>query len=91
MDLSGEPFFDYVREFFDSGVDFLSFTPRSFEVFVHGSAAYQIGQYDEAATLGTGEEAEWHEHFFVRWVRGDDGVWRINRFVAAPREAPPEG
>lgn len=91
VDMSGTVWFDYVREFFASGTQWHTFDVESFEVFVHGTVAYQIGQYDETATLGTGEPAEWHEYLFVRWLKGDDGMWRISRMLTAPREAPEEG
>jgi len=91
MDLSGTPFFDFARDFIESGVQFLTFDVESFEIFVHGDVAYQIGQYDETAVLAGGEPAEWHDYFFVRWVRGPDGMWRISRDLATPREGPPEG
>ena len=88
MDLSGTAWFDYVRDSFEGGVQFLTFDVESFDVFVHGDIAYQIGQYDETAELAGGEPAEWHEYLFVRWVRGTDGMWRISRLLSAPREAP---
>jgi ketosteroid isomerase-like protein len=91
VDLSGTAWFDYVRDFFEGGVQFLTLDVESFDVFVHGDVAYQIGQMDETAELAGGDPAEWHEYLFVRWVRGTDGMWRISRFLSAPREAPPEG
>jgi ketosteroid isomerase-like protein len=91
VDMSGTAWFDSVRELFDSGTQWHTFDVESFEVFVHGNVAYQIGQWDETATLDTGEPEEWHEYFFVRWVKGDDGMWRISRLLSAPRDAPTEG
>jgi ketosteroid isomerase-like protein len=91
MDLSGSALFDYVRDFFDGGVQFLTFDVGSFEVFVHGDAAYQIGQIDESAVLPGGEPAEWHDYFFVRWVKQENGEWGISYLLAGPRDAPPEG
>ena len=91
MDLTGTAWFDYVRDFFNGGVQFLTFDVESFDVFVHGDVAYQVGQYDETAELADGEPGEWHDYFFVRWEKGADGIWRINRFLSAPRDAPPEG
>jgi len=91
LDLTGTAWFDYVRGFFEGGVQFLTFDVESFEVFVHGDVAYQVGQYDETAELADGEPGEWHEYFFVKWVKGTDGMWRISHFLSAPREAPAEG
>ena len=91
MDLSGSAFFDYVRNFFAEGVQFLAFDVESFDIFVHGDAAYQIGQIDESAILSGGESAEWRDYLFVRWVKQEDGEWRISYLFAGPRDAPPEG
>jgi ketosteroid isomerase-like protein len=90
-DLSGDEFFDRVREFFEAGAQWRTFDVESYDLFIHGDAAYQIGQYDESATLGTGEQAESHMYFSVRWVKGSDGRWRISHWMGAPREAPAEG
>ncbi len=90
-DLSGSAWFDYVRDAFDEGMQWHTFDMESYEVFVHGDVAYEIGQYDETASLGAGEPVEWHDYFFVRWVKQEDGEWRISYLFAGPRDAPPEG
>ncbi len=91
MNLSGTAFFDYVRDLFAEGVQYLAFDVESLDIFVHGDAAYQIGQLDESAILAGGEPAEWHDYVFVRWVKQEDGEWRISYLMAGPRDAPPEG
>ena len=91
MDMSGDVLFDFVREFFESGGEVFSFDVESSEIFVHGDAAYQIGQYDESFRFPGAEAAEAHNHFFARWEKADDGIWRIDRMLSGPRDAPPEG
>lgn len=91
VDVSGSAWFDFGRDFFASGMEFLTLDIEPFDVFVHGDVAYQVGRFDETATLASGEPVEWHEYFFVRWERGTDGVWRMDRFLSTPREAPAEG
>jgi ketosteroid isomerase-like protein len=86
MDLAGTEWFDYVRGFLEGGVQFLTFDIESFDLFVHGDAAYQVGQYDQTAELADGEPGEWHEYMFVRWEKGTDGMWRISRFLSAPTD-----
>jgi ketosteroid isomerase-like protein len=91
VDMSGTAWFDYVRELFESGAQWHTFDIESFDFFVHGNVAYQIGQWDETATLDSGEPVEWNEYFFIRWVKGDDGLWRLSRLLSTPRDAPAEG
>ncbi len=91
MDLAGSDLHDFFREFWGSGGEVFSFGLESYEIFVHGDVAYQIGQYDESFQFPGEEPAEAHNYFFTRWERGADGVWQIDRLVAGPREAPAEG
>ena len=90
QDLRGDALFDAVREMFASGIDISIFDEEPFETFVHGDVAYQIGQFDEAFQLPGAEPEEVHNYNFIRWVK-EDGVWKIDRFLAGPRDAPPEG
>jgi ketosteroid isomerase-like protein len=90
MDLRGDDLFDFVREMFASGADFTVFDAEPLETFVHGDVAYQIGQYDEAFQVPGAEPGEVHNYNFTRWVK-EDGVWKIDRLLAGPREALPEG
>jgi len=90
MDVKGSALFDAGTEFFESGGKVYTFEMESFEIFVHGDVAYQIGQYDESFHLGTGEAVEVHNFVTVRWVKEGDGMWRMSRFVAGPRKAPEE-
>ena len=89
-DLRGDDLFDFVRELFASGIDFSVFDEEPLGTFIHGEVAYQMGQVDEVLQSPDAEPWEVHEYYFARWVK-DDGVWRIHRMLAAPRDAPPEG
>lgn len=91
MDMTGDDLFDFIREFFGSGGEVFAFETESYEIFVHGDVAYQIGQYDESFQFPGTEAVEVHNHFFMKWDRQPDGEWKIDRFLAGPRDAPPEG
>jgi len=90
-DLNGSDLFDFARDFFASGAQIFTFDVQSFEIFVHGEVAYQIGQLDETFQMPGGDPVEEHDYIFARWKKQTDGVWRISRFVVGPRDAPPEG
>ncbi len=69
------------------------FTTSAAEVEAHdgGAVAYQWGQVREAMQpkVGVAAPTSYRTNFVARWVRGDDGVWRIHRFMAVPApEAP---
>lgn len=90
MNIRGSDFSGFADDFFGAGGQVFSLDLESHEVFVHGDAAYQIGQYDEAFQFPGEERMEAHNYFFARWVNVD-GTWRIDRFLSGPREAPAGG
>ena len=73
-----------------SGGRVLALDIRPDEMFVHGDAAYEIGEYDETVQMAGEEPMTLRNFYALRWERGADGVWRIDRFLGAPREAPAE-
>ncbi|MFG1690650.1 YybH family protein [Gemmatimonadota bacterium] len=91
MDMAGRDLFDSFGEFWGSGGEIFTFALESYEVFVHGDVAYQIGQYDESFQFPGAEPAEAHNYCFMRFEKNADGVWQIDRLVAGPREAPADG
>jgi ketosteroid isomerase-like protein len=91
MDFTKNDVENFFTDFFGSGGVGYGFQPETFDVFVHGDVAYHVGQYDEDVQFGGQERNVIQNYFFARWEKGEDGVWRISRFVAAPREAPPTG
>lgn len=86
VDMSREQFGEFVRDFFATG-RVVSLDIEAYDQFVHGAAAYEVGEYDETMEV-QGDQQTLRNYYFLRWERGDDGEWRIDRFVAGPREAP---
>lgn len=66
----------------------LSLDIEPYETFVHGDAVYEIGQYDETIQLEGQDPVTVANYYSLRWERGTDGLWRIDRFIAGPRAAP---
>lgn len=86
MDMDRSEIGAFLREFLQTG-RVTSFEIEPFDVFVHGDAAYDFGRYDEVLEI-EGETQEIRGYYAARWERGADGVWRIDRLVAGPRDAP---
>ncbi len=86
QDLSGDELGEFYREFFSTG-RVISFDIQAYDQFVHGDVAYEVGEYDETVEV-EGEQQTIRGYYFLRWEKGTDGVWRIDRVVAGPREAP---
>lgn len=88
MDTDRAGFEEAIRDFWDGG-EVIELDLQPLERWVHGDAAYELGQYDETFRESPdGEPATIRNYYFIRWERGEDGAWRIARFLAAPREAP---
>lgn len=87
LSLEGDALASFVDQFYAGGGRVLSvkFQPR--EVFVHGDAAYDLGRLEETARFGGHEPEAVRENYFLRWERGADGSWRIDRFLAVPVDA----
>ncbi len=86
MDLSGDDVLAFAKEFFESGGEVFSLDVESFEIFVHGDVAYQIGQYDEIFQAAGEDRMNVKNYFFARWEKQPDDVWKMSRFMAGPRE-----
>ena len=85
---SGNELRDYIREGIGTGqVQVVSWDLRAYDHFIHGDVAYEIGEYDLTVEVD-GQEQMVRNYYFMRWEKGTDGVWRFDRFVAGPREAP---
>jgi len=91
VDMSGDDFLAFGRDFFTSGGQVFSFEMETFDIYVHGSVAYQIGRMDESFQFPDGEPTDAHNFFFARWEEQPDGSWGISRMVAGTRDAPVEG
>ncbi len=86
QDLSGDELHEFLREFFNTG-RVISVDIEAYDQFVHGDVAYDVGEYDEIVEV-EGEQQTIQGYYFLRWEKGTDGVWRIDRVVTGPREAP---
>lgn len=92
LDLSGEAVAAFVDDFYAAGATVISVEFHTGDLFVHEGAAYELGRYEETARMGPdAEPLSVDGNYFLRWERGEDGVWRIDRFVAGPIEAPGGG
>jgi len=87
MNQRGADLHNLAQEFFGSGVEGYSLRMESYEIFVHGEVAYQIGEYDEGWQMPGEERMEDRNYLFVRWKK-EDGTWKIHRVVGGAREAP---
>jgi ketosteroid isomerase-like protein len=86
MDVTGDGLQAFVQQFYSTGkVNALDIRPL--DVFVHGNAAYELGQYDEVVQIGAQVDTI-QNNYFLRWEKQADGSWKIDRFVAGPRNAP---
>jgi len=91
MDMTGNEFHDFGKEFFEAGGSGVSADWESYEVFVHGDVAYQVGRVDETFQLPGADPTVNHNHFFARWEKQPDGMWKMSRFLAGPIDAPSGG
>jgi len=80
---------DFVEGLFNA-MTFLAYSLTVLNLWVHEDVAYGI--YEESETFQMeGQEPEtgvWN--CFFRWEK-EYGVWKIDRTVCGPRDAPPEG
>ncbi len=86
LNLSGDQLHEFFRNFLSTD-RVVSFDIEVYDQFVHGDVAYEVGEYDETVEVA-GQQQTVRNHYFLRWERGIDGAWRIDRFLAGPREAP---
>lgn len=79
----------FAAEFFQT-TTWTGYDAAVVDLFVHGDAAYAIYEVSETfQTEGQGPGSEiWN--CFTRWEKEDD-VWKVDRDVCGPRDAPPEG
>ncbi len=86
LNLSGDQLREFYRDFF-STARVVSLDIEAYDQFVHGDVAYEVGEYDETVEV-EGQQQTVRNYYFLRWEKGTDGVWRFDRLVAGPREAP---
>jgi ketosteroid isomerase-like protein len=90
MNFGRDEYESLCQEVWGSGGAITAFELEPSDTFVHGDAAYQVGQYRETLQIPGEEPEESHNNFFARWEKGPDGIWRIDGFVAGPVDAPDE-
>jgi ketosteroid isomerase-like protein len=89
-DLIGSELASFIDDFFAAGGVIRSVEFRTADIFVHGDAAYELGQYEETGQVGIQEPEHVSANYFLRWERQPDGSWKIDRFVSGPTAAPEE-
>jgi hypothetical protein len=88
MDLSGGAIVSFVNAAFLAGTVITSLNVRPIDTFVHGDAAYELGQVEETVHVPGQNGTTARANYFLRWERASDDMWRIDRFVAGPVAAP---
>ncbi|MFD0998089.1 YybH family protein [Ohtaekwangia kribbensis] len=83
LDVNREGLYEYYRVFFESG-SIVSSTIKLHARFVHDNVAFDIGQSENTVEIN-GVQSVKKTNYVVRWVKGHDGVWRINRIMDLPR------
>ncbi|UII31480.1 nuclear transport factor 2 family protein [Fulvivirga ulvae] len=88
------PFFDKDRDellvqmisfYTEREGELFSYELESYDRFVHGSnLVYDFGAYDNLGR-SSGNDFEIHGYYCIRWVKGSDGLWRIDRTLSGSR------
>jgi ketosteroid isomerase-like protein len=87
FDLAGPAIFDFVTQFFTTHrVTAVEFSATETTAHDGGAVVYQLGHYTETIEPRDGSAAAStvRANFLARWVRGDDGVYRLHRFFGTP-------
>jgi hypothetical protein len=88
MDLSGSAIVSFVNEAFLAGTAITSLNVRPIDTFVHGDAAYELGQVEETLQVPGQNRTTTRANYFLRWERSSDDMWRIDRFLTGPVATP---
>jgi ketosteroid isomerase-like protein len=89
VNLAGEDLRAVVAEVY-STMTFTDINAELLELFVHGSAAYGIYEYSVTSQMEGQDPVTEISNCFIRWEK-EDGVWKFDREVCGPRDAPTEG
>lgn len=71
------------QEFYENGGK-LSYTWQMLECDVYNDVVYDIGAFDNPGEVN-GNSFMLNGYYFMRWVKGQDGVWRVDKNVSGPR------
>lgn len=63
----------------------LDYTVKLLERNVYNDVAYDIGSFDDVTTLN-GMQFILNGYYFTRFIKGNDGIWLIDKSVAGPRD-----
>jgi hypothetical protein len=76
LDLDRDGLYQYYSQFFQTG----SIAPHTTlrYRFVHGNVVFDIAQADDTVIVN-GVQSIRKKNYVIRWVKGNDGVWRIHR------------
>jgi ketosteroid isomerase-like protein len=79
LDVDRDELYEYYRQFFETG-SITSANTKLHYRFIHGNTVYDIGQ-SENTVLVNGVQSVNKTNYVIRWQRGHDGIWRINRIM----------
>lgn len=79
LNVNRDGLYDYYRDLFKTGSIASSEIKLHFR-FVHDDVAYDIGQSENIEVVN-GVQSVKKTNYAIRWQKGHDGVWRINRIM----------
>jgi ketosteroid isomerase-like protein len=89
MNLTAADLSDWLQAAFET-TSVVDLEVRRLDIFVHGDVAYEITEADEPLQVEGQGLVPREVYGFFRWEK-EDGVWKMDRLVVGPRDAPPEG
>jgi uncharacterized protein (TIGR02246 family) len=78
-----------LEQFFAAGGAVTDVRVDSEELDIDGATAYELGAWEERAALPDGAERVVNGRYMIRWRRGAEARWRIDRFLLASAPARP--
>jgi ketosteroid isomerase-like protein len=91
MVLTGPQLVDFAKGFFEKNTVNLKLTPTEISVHDGGNVAYVFAHCSETVSARDGKTApvDSRNNIVVRWVKADDGAWRMDRWIAVgiPKDA----
>jgi ketosteroid isomerase-like protein len=79
LDVNRDGLYDYYTNLFKTG-SIVSSDIKLHARFVHDDVAYDIGQSENIEVIN-GVQSVKKTNYAIRWQKGRDGVWRINRIM----------
>ena len=76
---------DYITSYYASGGTLSSFTQKPLERNVYNNdVVYDMGIYNNVGAVN-GTQFTIYEYYFMRWVKGQDGTWLLDKAMVGPR------